>query len=725
MTFTRLYDIARNFIARYRLGYVYTFVLILSAILLGYLTYRSFTSDLAFSSGTDFTFLLLNLDLGVLLLLSTAVARRVIIIRSATKFEGAGSRLSARLVRWFGLLLVTPSIIIALFSAVFFNMGVESWFNQRVQSALTNSQEVADAYLSEHIKLLTADIQNIRKDISVQLNILTNNPEVFDDVLNQYKRNKNLAELIVFAGDHNLIAKSDMVFSLLLEPVSEVDLDAAREGTVIISQSAEKDRVRALVRISPISDLFLVVGKFVDPKVIAHLNRTKHAVSEYKQLQSMRWEFEVKFVLIFIAFSILLLLSVIWIALAFAKRLATPIGELIATAEQVRSGDLSARAAIFDERDELGLLCKSFNNMTAEVESQRTELIKVNKKLAQRNHFIEAVLSGVRSGIIGLDSNGKINLANSFASELLHCPLEKKKGLELVDVVPAFAEILNFKDRNYHEIEFIHDDVKVTLVVQVTADKSGYVITFDDISELIAAQRKAAWSEIARRIAHEIKNPLTPIQLSAERLRTKYSDMLKEDDRANFEKYIGTIARQVAHIGDMIQEFSEFARMPDPVMSIANIVELCEQALFLQKIAYPKINFVSKYFDSKIMINCDSVQIEQVLTNLIKNAIEALDSLETDQDKNIALEVSSNNDSINITLTDNGPGFPKDSRDRLMDPYFTLREKGTGLGLAIVKRIIDDHEGTIKLEEAPGGGARVSIRLGVVLDNDNQQGRVA
>jgi two-component system nitrogen regulation sensor histidine kinase NtrY len=734
---TKWFYIASRLVERYRLGRVYLVLLIALAVGLGVATYLSFTGTSPLHRNFKNTFLLLNLDLAVLLLLSVSVARLLILMRR--QVSTPGSRLRARLVRWFGLLVVVPSIIITIFSAFFFNLGVESWFSDHVKTAIKNSQFVANAYLEEHKKGVAKDVQAIAQDLVLEFPVLISNPQLFNDVLNRYQEQRSFSEAIVFTSDFHVLARTQLTFNLLYElSVDENDLERARNGDVVISQSPAGDRVRALVQVSPIADTFLLVGRLVDPEVLNHVAATARASSEYFNLEAQRWETEIQFILIFIIFSLLLLMVVIWIGMAFANYLAEPIGQLIEAADRIRTGDLSVRVNVADERDEIGILSRAFNRMATQVEHQRSELMKVNKKLDYRRHFIEMVLAGVTAGVVGLDKNRRINIANASASKMLGMNLNKLRTYPFSEVFPEIAEVMrDAKNKDLQrQISVIREGRTRLLLVQVTIDKTdeiinGYVVTFDDVTELVNAQKKSAWADVARRIAHEIKNPLTPIQLSAERLVSKFTKKFDKDERENFERYVETISRQVQHIGKMVNEFSEFARMPEPVLLRENIVELCEQAVFLQKQGRRNVEILLTYENKAVYIDCDADQISRVLTNLIKNAIESIEQRIKNDKKNniqsikkgiIAVNVTLVKNGVLITIDDNGIGFPEYEREKLTDPYVTNREKGTGLGLAIVKRIMEDHSGRLVLEDAPAGGARVRLWFKLSADNEEERG---
>ncbi len=716
MNLHSLHTILSNFIRKYRVGRIYAVALLLLAVISGSATYSAFTKSTPFEVGSKTAIILLYCDLAILLLLSVAVAQRLVKIR--TKHVGAGSRLHSRLIRWFGLLLVTPSIVIAIFSAVFFNLGVESWFSERVQTALTTSTQVAEAYLEEHKKVISSDIKNMADDLAAKFPGLIGNPVKFKEYLNQQTEIRGLSEAIVFTHQLDLLARSDLTLNLLYQEVTKVDLKHAHNRVVIL-HSETKDRVRALINMHPKTNVYLLVGRFVDPQVLGNIADNETAVSEYHQLEALRSDYEINFILIFAVLSLLLLLSVIWIGLIFANRLAKPVVALINAADKIRMGDLSVRVNTKGDNDELDLLSHTFNRMASQIETQTKELVDANQQIDNRRRLIEAVSDGVSAGVLGLDPKYKITWANKTAVELLGSQISEIKGMHLEQVVPEMGELIKqpVHTKAQAQISIIRSGYKKTFMVRMVpmhrqSKLEGYVATFDDITELLTAQRAAAWSDVARRIAHEIKNPLTPIQLSAERLQKRYLSQI-DHEAENFQKYTDTIVRQVSYIGEMVSEFSEFARMPNPTLRTENLFTMCEQAILLQKTAHPAIEFQLHCKQKNVEFSCDAAQIDRVLTNILQNAIDSIDSRgETSkQGKDIiSLEIIDQPDQLVLTIDDSGEGFPEEGRELLTEPYVTRREKGTGLGLAMVKRIIEDHSGTLSLENVPGAtGARVKI----------------
>ncbi len=420
----------------------------------------------------------------------------------------------------------------------------------------------------------------------------------------------------------------------------------------------------------------------------------------------------------------MLLLAAVWVGLAFANNLTRPIGKLIAAAERVGSGDLGARVEVHDSADEIGTLSQAFNRMTSELQSQQKELLQANRQLDDRSRFIEAVLGGVSAGVIGLDGSGEITLPNRSACELLAMEPERLRGRKLADAVPEMSELLDQARRRPHRLTEhtiilgAGDGAVRHLLVRIVAELDekriiGFVVTFDDITELLSAQRKAAWADVARRIAHEIKNPLTPIRLSAERLKRKYLGQI-ENDPETFQTCTNIIVRHVDDIGRMVDEFTAFARMPAPVMADEDLGRLIEQAMFLQRGAHSEIDFGFEPPDHPVVAACDSEQIGRALTNLLQNAVDAIEArlpLETEPlpRGQLCVRLIDSGALRAIEVEDNGRGLPKADRYRLTEPYVTTRDQGTGLGLAIVKKIMEDHGGGLSLADSPSGGARIRM----------------
>ena len=720
--FARLSSIGNRFGLGRKLAVLLTVVALLSAIA----TYAAFTGMSPIGTDTRTVLILLQIDLVVFLLLGLVVARNLVGLWMERRRGQVGSRLHTRLVVLFSLIALAPAIIVSVFSAFFFNYGMENWFSERVRTAIIDSRAVADAYLKEHQQVIRGDILSMARDLDRALPIMDGSPRQFRRILAAQGLVRNLSEIYIFDGTGRVLAQWNLGFILDREPVSPEIMKRARQGEVVIITSETDDRLRAVLKLDRSVDSFLYVGRFVEPNVLEHIEKTQRAAREYEEIEGRRSSIEITFAMIYILVGLLLLFAAIWVGLVFANRLSRPISELASAAERVRSGDLTARVREAPNSDELRLLSRAFNRMTDQLEGQRHELVQANRQLDERRNFIETVLSGVSAGVIGLDKNGCINLANTSANSLLSIDLDTEIGKKIGDVLPEFGDLIT---QAYAKPGFlIEEQVSIRrngrpsmFFVRLAADVvsseiMGFVVTFDDITELMAAQRKAAWSDVARRIAHEMKNPLTPIQLSAERLRRKYLAEVKTDPDT-FANCTDTIIRQVGDIGRMVDEFSSFARMPRPVMSSINLVSVCREALVLPRSAHSKIRFEAKVPDKPIWISGDPRQLSQVMTNLVQNAIDAIESRRRNAkagdifEGRIEVSAYINEAEAIVEILDNGKGLPLESRERLTEPYVTTRAKGTGLGLAIVKTILEDHGARLKLEDRIGAGAHIEVRF--------------
>ena len=695
--------------------------LAIAALASGIATYLALTGAPPFGPRPTVVLTLLNLDLALLLILAVVVAKRLFEVWARRRRGLAGSRLQVRLVGLFGLIAVLPTIIVAVFSYLFFSFGIEAWFSDKVRTAITESVAVADAYVKEHQQAIRADALAMATDLNRDAPSLQINPSYLAPMLAAQAAARGLTEAAVLDQKGTMLARTGLVFALGFEDVSQDALRRAAQGEVVIMTDDKDERVRALVRLDEFSNLYLYIGRFIEPKVLAHRDETHLAAAQYEQLEGRRSQFQITFAVIYIVVAMLFLAAAIAIGIHFAAQLADPISRLVGAAERVRAGDLSARVPEGDKDDELVSLSRAFNRMTYQIQSQQQELIEANRQLDERRRFTETVLTGVSAGVIGLDRGGRIYLPNRTASALLGVDLDRLIGDDLAEVEPAMAALLEEAalrpDRLAQaQVQIAGDKSMRTLLVRIAAERdngeiSGFVVTFDDITELLSAQRKAAWADIARRIAHEIKNPLTPIQLSAERLRRKYLKDIKKDPEI-FKICTDTIIRHVEDIGRMVDEFSAFARMPAPVLKPEDLTTIVEQAVFLERTAHPKITIEARFAARPVPLHCDARLIGQALINLIKNAIESIDARIVESGPSPPGRISVRVEAaphVAISVEDNGKGLPQHDRQRLTEPYVTTRTKGTGLGLAIVKKIMEDHHGELVLTDREQGGAQVRL----------------
>ncbi|MEX0923838.1 MAG: PAS domain-containing sensor histidine kinase [Rhodovibrionaceae bacterium] len=699
--------------------------LLIAAILSGSATFAAMTGYLPRAGSPKYILLLLNLDLILLLGLGALVARRLVVFWMARKRGVAGARLHARITGLFAIVAVIPTIVVAAFSVILFDFGLQGWFNERVSTAVKESLVVAQAYLEEHRNTINADIVAMAQDVNREGGQLQYNPQRFNQFVSTQAALRALTEAIIFDESGRVLARADFSLLMNFDPrVPDWAMERAKQGEAVILTAPTEDRVRALVRLDSLPNAYLYVGRLIDPRVLNHMDRTADAVQLYEAIEEQRSGMITSFALVFIVVALLLLFAAVWVGLAFATQLTRPIGDLISAAERVGKGDLEARVVIQDDSDELGTLSHSFNRMTEELQHQQAALIEANEQIEERHRFIQAVLGGVSAGVIGLDQHGKVTLPNRSACALLSISEQKLRGQHIGEVSPDMADLVDAARArpfrvHQHQVGLVRQDgTQAVLLVRVTAEKSGtaiigYVVTFDDVTELISAQRKAAWADVARRIAHEIKNPLTPIQLSAERLRRKYLPRITEDREA-FEVCTDTIIRQVGDIRAMVDEFSAFARMPTPRMEEHDLGQLVTQALQLQQQGQGDIAYTLDLPEKRVTLSCDEAQIGRAMTNLLQNAADAIEGRKEIEGEaaprgEVSLRVYEEQGDVLVEISDNGRGLPKSERHRLTEPYVTTRERGTGLGLAIVKKIMEDHGGDIALGDRDGGGATVRL----------------
>jgi len=713
-------------------------LLTVAALASGIATYVSMSGWGSQGPNATATLVLLNIDLLLVLCLTALVATRLVRLWREQRAGTMGSRLHVRLVLLFGVIAMTPTLLIAVFSTLFFTFGVQAWFGERVKTAVTESAAIARAYLAEHQQAIKADALAVANDVNRQWPQLSaGDPQLRDSFLSTQAAFRGLTEAVIFTSDLQVIAKAGYTFALQTgEQVPFQAIATANIGQVAVLTGQSSDRVRALVKLESFPVAYLLVGRFVDASVLSRLSRTEEAVSEYLRLEGERSELEVSFTLLFGVVALLLLLISVWFGLALATRLAKPIIELINASERVRGGDLSVRVQETESGDELSYLSRAFNRMTKRLGEQQTALRDTNAQLDERRRFTETVLEGVSAGVIGLDPKGHITLPNRSAAVLLGIDLGKAIGQPLTECVPEFARLMNEAQQSsqrivQQEIQIAGSAGQKTFLVRLSVEQVddqivGYVITFDDITALQSAQRKAAWADVARRIAHEIKNPLTPIQLSAERLKRKYLGKLA-DDSGLFAQCTDTIIRHVGDIGHMVDEFSAFARLPSAVLKPADLGSIIRDAVMLQRHAYPHIAFSVDVPSTPCRLRCDARQVGQALTNVLKNAVEAVNARFGSPARagqkgpgKIAVGIEITETQIAVRVIDNGVGLPQAERERLTEPYVTTRAKGTGLGLAIVKKIVEDHGGAVTLEDLPAApdgetGAQVTLSFPMSL----------
>lgn len=683
----------------------------LACLISGTATYFSLTNVWLFSQNPILLYSLYLIDLVLVMSMIVLVARNIVRIVIERRRGGAGSRLHSRIALLFGLVAIVPIILVATFSTLFFNLGVQAWFSNRVQVALQESQNVAAAYVEEHQKFVRADAIAIADFLRREQMLSRFSQDELSAFLTGQVDLRNLSEAIVFEETGNVLAQAKLSFAIALDGVPVAAIQDAQRGDVVILKGADDDRVRALIQVDASRDAYLYIGRLVDAQVIAHAERVQQATEQFFQLEGARAGFEQTFAMYYLVVAMVLLLIALWLGLQVANRLVQPISGLVQAAEQVGAGDLDARVRELPEDDEMALLSRSFNRMTERLQSQQSELLEANQQLDRRRRFTEAVLDSATAGILRVDSHDVVTLSNRTAADLLSWDGRELRGMDFRRLAPEMSDILHeARRRTGHtveaQIEVIRQARRRTLLVHMFGEQtdneiSGVVVTFDDITDLLSAQRTAAWADVARRIAHEIKNPLTPIQLSAERLKRKYGAQIT-GDKEIFDTCIDTIRRHVNAIGTMVDEFSSFARMPAPRLRRENLVPLVHEAVVLFRNVDPKTRVTFDPELTDLWVNCDSNLITQVLNNLIKNAGEAIADQRNHYPNlngmiDVQLEKLSDHE-VCLRVVDNGVGLPKEGQDKLTEPYVTTKKKGTGLGLAIVHKIIEDHSGSFSMQ---------------------------
>ena len=707
-----LYDTGR----RRRILSVFALCLAVAAPLCAILTYGLMTGEGPFADNGAALRTMLIIDFCLALALIGVIAWRVAMLVLARRARSAGSRLHLRMVRLFTIIAVAPALLLGLFAAVTVTFSLEGWLNKRVAGVVQNSVTIAESYVRERHQAIRLDASAIASEVVRATPFGVPDAATLTRVLARVSKERRLVEVYILNSSGEIIARGPNSFLFLFTPPTEREFSATRPGEVYVFEDRSGGAVRALQPLPGVFDSFLYLVRPVDGEALRVLADTRSMVTQYQQLESQRGDMQLIFALLYIGFAILILSAAIWFGIWFADRLARPIGRLAGAADRVAKGDLNARVNEEKGDDEIAVLSKAFNRMTEQVQRQRESLLDANVQMDQRRRFTEAILSGVTAGVVRLDRSGIVNLANGFAEDLLGTSVGALEGIVLQEAYPAFAPIIqSAADSPDHIGEgravVAHDDGEseflVRVACQVGSDEvEGYVVTLDDMTDLVSAQRLAAWGDVARRVAHEIRNPLTPIQLSAERLHRKFGRQI-EADRPVFDQCTETIVRQVEQIRRMVEEFSNFARMPEPEFANENLAALVKEAAMLQIAGAPQIKFNLSNIDPHMIVKCDRGLISQALTNVLKNAIEAI-AARVDAEKSdgamvepgrINISLDRVEDYARIRIVDNGIVLPKKERKTVVEPYVTTKSRGTGLGLAIVKRMVEEHGGKLTLSD--------------------------
>ncbi|WP_050522363.1 sensor histidine kinase NtrY-like [Pseudorhodobacter wandonensis] len=671
-----------------------------------------------FDQGATSLFLRLILlaDLVYVLVVASLVLARVSRMIADRRSQSAGSRLHLRMSGIFALLALTPTVLVAVFATITFNVGLEGWFSERVRAVVGNSLSAAQAYDGEHRRDLTEDVNGL----AAYLNLAKQSTFFLADdqlrpVLTQGQAavQRGLKEAYLIDGSGKLKTRGERSYLFDFEPLTPEEIARARAGETVLIEDWPNNELRALVFLTAYVDRFLYVSRSVDGNILSLLDETRETVTLYQQLEAERGRLLFEFGLLYLGFAVILILAAIWLGLWLAERLSRPIGRLAGAAQKVGSGDLNVQIPEEEGDDEIAMMGRLFNQMTRQLKGQRDALVESNVKTEGRRRLFDSVLSSVTAGVIGLDAEGRVDFVNRAAERLLDVQ-GGGHGHVITSLVPEFSNI--FKRLRDSLGASVQEEIRLTrkgrmesLLVRMSVRRSdtgqleGYVVAFDDVTDLVSAQRMAAWGDVARRIAHEIKNPLTPIQLSAERIKRKFRPLVG-DQSADLDQYADVIIRQTNDLRRIVDEFSKFARMPEPVRREEDIVRILQDALVLQEAGQPTVHFVKDLADGPVLMDLDATMISQALTNLIKNGGEAIETfMEKEKADGFSPEIRvsllAEADHIVIRIADNGIGLPPD-RARLFEPYVTTRANGTGLGLPIVKKIIEEHGGTLALLDA-------------------------
>ncbi|CCE01403.1 PAS domain-containing sensor histidine kinase [Bradyrhizobium sp. STM 3809] len=655
------------------------------------------------------TFLLI--DAGTILILVGIIIREVWQMVQARRRGRAAARLHVQIVSLFSIIAVLPAVLVSLVANVTIDRGLDRLFSGPAKEAIQNSLTVARAYTYEHAQLIRGDILGMANDIAHARPLYDQDRGTFRELLTASAASRNLPGAMLIDKDRNILETAETGIQQSFQTPPADFLSNVNETEPQIAVFPDANYVAAVIRLRAFNDTFLYVARLLDPRVIAQLKQTETSVAEYAQVESRRLGIQVAFALMFAVIALTILMASVLIGLNFANWLVSPIRQLMNAAQTVATGDLHVQVPVHRSEGDLAQLGQTFNKMTQELRTQRDELVSASDLIDSRRRFIEAVLSSASAGIIGVDASGSVGILNRSAEKLIGHAEQEVLDHPLTDVLPELDDMMKTaregKQRLVQgQITIQRDGHERNLSVRVTAEQTNqardsYIITLDDITELVSAQRTSAWGDVARRIAHEIKNPLTPIQLSAERIRRKFGKVITED-KAVFEQCTETIVRQVDDIRRMVDEFSRFARMPKPVMEGEDVADAVRQAVFLMKVAHPEIDIETDIKQDPLRAQFDRRLISQALTNIIKNATEAIEVVPQEElgKGRIDVVASREGDDVLIDVIDNGIGLPKVARQRLLEPYVTTRAKGTGLGLAIVGRVLEDHGGKLELKDA-------------------------
>ena len=664
--------------------------------------------------------------LGLMALIGREVSR----LLKARKRGRAAARLHIRIVVLFSIVAITPAILVALFASITLNAGLDRWFALRTQSIVSSSRNIGQAYMMENASYLQGQTVSMANDLERNRQLFNLDRTGFAELMTRQARGRGLLGAFLVQADGTVITQADIKTEKPLPAIPQDALNKASAGQPTLIPPGVTNLVGAIIRLESIDGAFLYTVRAVDPKVMTAMRMMEENATEYKSMEAGRFSLQIAFAILYVGFALIVLLAAIWTAIAVADRIVRPIRLLITAADSVASGNMDIVVPVHAVDGDVANLSRTFNKMISEIRTQRDEILEAKDEVDDRRRFIEAVLSGVTAAVIGVEHDRRVTIVNSSAETLMALDAGDMLGKQLSEIAPEVDQVLTEAASRYRgdfrkQIALVRAGTVRTLSVQVTREEvrdmsESYVITLDDITDLVIAQRSTAWGDVARRIAHEIKNPLTPIQLSAERIQRRYGKQINQDDRGVFDQCTETIIRQVGDIGRMVDEFSSFARMPKPTKEPSDLRKILHDAVFLREMGNSHVEFLQEFGDAPLEGQFDSRMLGQAFGNLIKNAVEAIEGVPAGEreERKVLVRASLDQprDRFTVDIIDNGRGLPVENRHSILEPYMTMREKGTGLGLAIVKKIIEEHGGQLELHDAPadfdqGRGAMIRVHL--------------
>ena len=649
----------------------------------------------------------------LILLLLGLIAREVTRILTARRNQRAAARLHVRIVALFSLVAAVPAVVVAIVAAFTLNVGLDRWFEVRTKEIVSSSISIAQSYVEDNARNLQGTTLSMAVDLDAARTLFSLDRNGFQELLDRQSVGRGLIAASLVRENGEVIVQADTGTTEELPPVPVEVLKTAQDGQPVLIPPKTRNLVGAVLKLKEIDNAFLYTIRTVDPELIKAVQIVQANTAEYNGLEANRTITQIAFALLYLGLTLVVLLSAIWTGIAVADRLVRPIRLLIGAADDVAQGNLDVEVPVRRSDGDVASLSGTFNKMISELKTQRNEILSAKDQIDERRRFSEAVLEGVSAGIIGVDPDGTVSIVNKSAEQMISVGANDAIGKTLAAIAPEIGSVFERAKGSQRPVyseqtALLRNGAERAVNVRITMEEGpsrldhSYVVTVDDITDLMQAQRSSAWADIARRIAHEIKNPLTPIQLSAERIRRRYGKVITED-REVFDQCVDTIVRQVGDIGRMVDEFSGFARMPAPAFKRLDMRDTLREAAFLVEVSRPDIKFERQISDAPLYGNFDSRMLGQAFGNIIKNAAEAIEARMADDPKtegHLIVRAALEGEQIIVDVMDNGKGLPRDNRHRLLEPYMTTREKGTGLGLAIVKKIVEDHHGTLALRDA-------------------------